>query len=521
MSKSIQNHLRIRVVRRSKGRTGASTYAASYRAGETISDERTGDLYKHVRTDVKHKEILLPTSVADKAELQWARDRAKLWNTVERSERKSNSRVAREYTVVLPSELAADQRLTLVRGFAQAISDRYQNVVDIAIHEPRRGRAVNHHAHLLSTTREITASGLGRKTMIENSRLPTKTENFNSIRRQYKEIRALWTEHLDRTLQNAGIQRDTYVFKPGRGAAETSPQSWSEFNESLFLDRFFAKLQARRDAELNRLTPAERAMVKENKKQIRLKREMELADRKEKRVEGIRARMAARTPEQVEERNRVARERHRELPQERKEQLNQAKRAAWKKHGKARNQELREARKARTPEQIAADSQKAREKYEQEDPERRRLRQQEYHRKNAEALRAKARERYWNNREARLTQVREYAAQNRDLIRQRQHISYHEHIEDRRLRDRARYPERQKQRGRQREARQREGEHKAPPDSPETTATKPPPGQEKIQEAQKIREAVVKEWEKLKDTNEQTVDRDNKRSRRRDDDFAL
>jgi hypothetical protein len=82
----------------------------------------------------------------------------------------TNARVAREYLVVLPFELTPRQRLDLARGFSQELSDRYRFAVDLAIHAPRDfpgSDPRNFHAHLLATTREVGAEGLGAKTALE------------------------------------------------------------------------------------------------------------------------------------------------------------------------------------------------------------------------------------------------------------------------------------------------------------------------------------------------------------------
>jgi ATP-dependent exoDNAse (exonuclease V) alpha subunit len=161
-------YLNLKNFSRSDGSNAPS--AAAYRAGDRIRDERSGRIYDHTgRQDVLHKEIILPSQFAD-APMDWARNRATLWNAVEAAEKRKNSRVAREYTVALPVELNADQRLHLVRGFAQELSDLYRFAVDVAIHAPRDypgSDPRNFHAHLLATTREVTPDGLTAKTTLE------------------------------------------------------------------------------------------------------------------------------------------------------------------------------------------------------------------------------------------------------------------------------------------------------------------------------------------------------------------
>ncbi|HEY8052827.1 MAG TPA: MobA/MobL family protein, partial [Steroidobacteraceae bacterium] len=53
-------------------------------------------------------------------------------------------------------------RMTNAGDFSQEIAERYKVAVDLAVHEPRPdGDARNFHAHLLTTTREVTPAGLG------------------------------------------------------------------------------------------------------------------------------------------------------------------------------------------------------------------------------------------------------------------------------------------------------------------------------------------------------------------------
>jgi hypothetical protein len=192
---------------RSAGTGGSvSTSAAAYRSGERIRDERTGRVYDHThRRDIEHKEILLPCDVqASGARLEWARDRSQLWNLVERSEPRSTGRVAREYVVALPHELNAQQRLLLARTFAQQIADRYHNVVALAIHGPRTDPR-NFHAHLLTTTREVSATGLGPKTIAELSGSQRFELGLPSAAQEHGQLREQWASMANGALQEAGL----------------------------------------------------------------------------------------------------------------------------------------------------------------------------------------------------------------------------------------------------------------------------------------------------------------------------
>ena len=159
-------HLTTKPVSRAAGRS--ATAAAAYRSGELVHDLTTDQVFDYTRKrGVEHSEIVLPTAAA-RADINWARDRQALWNAAESAEKRNDSRVAREYEVALPHELKPSQRVELVRAFAADLANRYGVAVDFSIHAPHRhGDERNHHAHILTTTRELTATGLGAKTSIE------------------------------------------------------------------------------------------------------------------------------------------------------------------------------------------------------------------------------------------------------------------------------------------------------------------------------------------------------------------
>lgn len=220
-------HFQIDSIQRSRGESAVG--AAAYRAGERLRDERANHVHNHSRrTDVTHKEIFLPSQLENQP-MEWARDRAKLWNAAEAAERKRNSRVAREFQVSLPSELPAERRVTLARNFAREVSDRYAVAVDLAVHDPKpTGDARNFHAHLLMTTREVTPEGLGAKTgldmqLVKRIRLgmTDHSEEFVAVRERWAALTntALQEANLEarvdhRTLQAQGIDRQPMVYVP-------------------------------------------------------------------------------------------------------------------------------------------------------------------------------------------------------------------------------------------------------------------------------------------------------------------
>jgi ATP-dependent exoDNAse (exonuclease V) alpha subunit len=197
-------HMHMKSVSRASGRGAPG--AAAYRAGERLRDERTGQLhdYQH-RDDVSHAEIVIPSGLEASAPA-WVSDRASLWNAAEAAEKQRNARVAREYEVALPVELSGKQRLELARSFARELSDRYRVVVDLTVHDPRpAGDPRNFHAHLLTTTREITASGLGPKAEPEWPGTRRVQHGLPSGRAELIAVRQRWAALTNQAFRAAGL----------------------------------------------------------------------------------------------------------------------------------------------------------------------------------------------------------------------------------------------------------------------------------------------------------------------------
>jgi len=224
-------HLSIKTVGRAEGRS--ATAAAAYRSGEKIDDQASGLTFDYTRKrGVEHTEIVLPTRAA-RLDINWARDRQALWNAAETAERRRDARVAREYELAIPHELSKSQRRELVREFSGYLANRYGVGVDFAIHTAhRQGDPRNHHAHVLTTTRELTPTGLGAKTALELSETDRAKRGMPHSRVEFVEVRERWAllsnEHLrhaghdaridHRTLAAQGIDRQAAIH---RGVAIT------------------------------------------------------------------------------------------------------------------------------------------------------------------------------------------------------------------------------------------------------------------------------------------------------------
>ena len=190
----------------SRGAGRRATAAAAYRAGERIRDHRSGTLYNFSRRrDVLHTEIFLPERFSG-APVHWARDREQLWNTAEYAEKHYNGRVAREYQVTLPVELNPTQRLSLARVFAKELAERYKVAVDLAVHAPPAGGDPrNFHAHLLTTTREVTPGGLGAKTGLDLHMRERQRRGLPDHRQEFVNVREGWAALVNDALREANI----------------------------------------------------------------------------------------------------------------------------------------------------------------------------------------------------------------------------------------------------------------------------------------------------------------------------
>lgn len=152
-------HLSVKTIKRSAGRS--ATAAAAYRSASVIACDREGREHDYTaKRGVEACFILAPDDAPS-----WVQDRAALWNAAEARETRSNSVTAREWELALPSELSDAARIDIARAFAQALVERYGVAADVAIHAPHcEGDQRNHHAHILTTTRVLSADGLTDKT---------------------------------------------------------------------------------------------------------------------------------------------------------------------------------------------------------------------------------------------------------------------------------------------------------------------------------------------------------------------
>lgn len=181
-----------KVFSRAAGKSAVA--AAAYRAGATLTDERMGLVHRYSgRSGVLAVETRAPAEAPG-----WAFELGALWNAAEAAETRKNSCVARELLVALPAELNDNQRLSLARDITQLIVDRYRVAATLAVHRPDRGGDDrNHHVHVLYTTRELSAEGLGRKTRVLDDRTTGPAE--------IDALRAAIAARINVSLSRAGV----------------------------------------------------------------------------------------------------------------------------------------------------------------------------------------------------------------------------------------------------------------------------------------------------------------------------
>ena len=130
--------------------------------------------YFYARSVMPESFILTPKNAPE-----WASDREKLWNEVEKKDRKSNSRYAKEFNVALPVELSESEQKELLTKYVQENFVDQGMVADVAIH---RDHPDNPHAHVMLTNRPFNPDGTwGLKAKTQYIKDENGKQTFNQI----------------------------------------------------------------------------------------------------------------------------------------------------------------------------------------------------------------------------------------------------------------------------------------------------------------------------------------------------
>jgi len=204
-------HLSIKIITRGKGRSAVAS--AAYRAGEKIKNERDGVTHDYTRkSGVVHTEILLPDNAPDEY-----KNRATLWNAVEKIEKAKNSQLAREIQIALPIEFTEIQNRSLVREYVKKNFVAHGMIADISIHNSDDG---NPHVHIMLTMRpfaedktwgaksrkEYILDGNGEKIRLNSGEYKSRKISATDWNEQTKaeEWRESWADILNKYLEKLG-----------------------------------------------------------------------------------------------------------------------------------------------------------------------------------------------------------------------------------------------------------------------------------------------------------------------------
>lgn len=200
-------HCTTKPISRSSGRS--ATASSAYRTAQKIVDKQTGEIHDYTRKHgVIHTEIIPPKNInIDEV------SREDLWNLAEKTEKRKDARVAREFVIALPHEISRERQIEVAKEFSQYLSDRYEVVADLAIHEPSKGGSdKNVHAHIMITTRKVVVDkeskvvSLTEKSTLELSNSKRKSLGLKVTQEDIKEIREKWADMANRTLKKEGVE---------------------------------------------------------------------------------------------------------------------------------------------------------------------------------------------------------------------------------------------------------------------------------------------------------------------------
>lgn len=165
--------LRVQTIRRAAGRSIVA--AAAYRAGERLTDQRTGETFDYRRR----------SGVVSSGLVGWDGSRDTLWNDAEAAERRKDAVVGREVLVALPYGLPQAGQEALLRTLAGWLRHRHGVAVDWCLHSPDPdGDSRNWHGHILITARRVESGVFGAKTL-ELDRKPASRQSVEALRQAW------------------------------------------------------------------------------------------------------------------------------------------------------------------------------------------------------------------------------------------------------------------------------------------------------------------------------------------------
>ena len=147
-------HFHVTQMSRSAGSSAIAS--AAYRAGVKLYSEYYGETndYSH-KTGVVMSEILLPPQAPEEY-----KDRAALWNAVEKTERRKDAQLAYSFDIALQNELTMEENIELARRFIREQFITRGMIADYAIHAPDKKNGIpNPHFHVMCPIRPLAPDG--------------------------------------------------------------------------------------------------------------------------------------------------------------------------------------------------------------------------------------------------------------------------------------------------------------------------------------------------------------------------
>lgn len=143
-------HNSTKIISRSKGRSAVGSSA--YRSGEKLYNEHDDLQHDYTwKSEIVYSEIMIPPQAKEEF-----KNRATLWNEVEKIENAKDSQLAREVQVAIPKEFNRKDQINLVKEYVNDNFVKNGMCADINIHDKGDG---NPHAHIMLTMRQIKENG--------------------------------------------------------------------------------------------------------------------------------------------------------------------------------------------------------------------------------------------------------------------------------------------------------------------------------------------------------------------------
>lgn len=146
--------------RKERGRSVVA--AAAYRAGTKLRDELRDKVYDYAR---RLKGVLSSQVLAPAGAPGWAFEPERLWNTVERGEKRKDAQLAREFVLALPRELDAKAQFETAVEWARKELVASGMIAEVSLHHDKGGK--NPHVHILATMRKLDGDRFSAKKSIE------------------------------------------------------------------------------------------------------------------------------------------------------------------------------------------------------------------------------------------------------------------------------------------------------------------------------------------------------------------